>query len=349
MNNTTNSNSTIDYFNYDLEFWLPQFASTWALDSIFLFIITPLALSGVVLNVLTLIILCQKKFQQNKINHYFRCIALNSAVMNLTESTIFVCSTYRYFEFSNTFESNAFGLHVYLPISNSCYIFGSCLDILVSLERCSIFVTRLKRLFEYKVKYVCLVLFVVCVLITSPFFFVEEPAYFDAPIYPKTYYRIWYWGLNSFGNSLAGKVLAAIGYFVRDVCFLAAEVAVNIYSIYLFKKFFKSRASLFNLDKTEGPLSNLDAALNMPFNVRVTIAERKMTLMVIILCFFSIFMHLLYMTTTVYFYFSYDLIINSIGAASVLTTTSKNAANFFLLYIFNTNFRKCFIKKFIFG
>ena len=164
MNNTTHNNTTIDNFAYDLEFWLPQFASTWALDSIFLFAITPLALSGVVLNIATLVILCHKKFQQNKIHHYFRCIALNSAVMNLAESTIFVCSTNRYFEFSNTFESNAFGLHVYLPISNSCYIFGSCLDILVSLERCSIFATNLKRLFSYKVKYMCLVLFSVCVL-----------------------------------------------------------------------------------------------------------------------------------------------------------------------------------------
>jgi hypothetical protein len=44
-----------------------------------------------------------------------------------------------------------------------------------------------------------------------------------------------------------------------------------------------------------------------------------------------------------------DLIINSIGAASVVTTTCKNVANFFLLYIFNANFRKCFKKKFIFG
>ena len=153
--------------------------------------------------------------------------------MNLVESSLFSCSNFRYFNFSNTYESNFYGTYVYLPI------FGSCLDILVSLERCSIFVNKLKRLFTYPVKNVCLISLAFCILVTFPFFFVQEPAYFDAPIYPQTYHRIWYWGITSFGSSLAGTILAAIGYFVRDVCFLAAEISINIYSIYLFQKYFK--------------------------------------------------------------------------------------------------------------
>ena len=258
--NSTSSNSNISYFNYDLEFWLPQFASTWALDSIYLFVITPIALIGVFLNIYTFIFLSKKEFKKNKIYSYFKCIALNSALMNLVESGLFSCSTYRYFNFSNSYESNFYGTHVYLPVSNTCYIFGSCLDILVSLERCSIFVNKLKRLFTYPVKYVCLISLALCILVTFPFFFVEEPAYFDAPIYPKTYYRIWYWGITSFGYSLAGTILAAIGYFVRDVCFLAAEISINIYSIYLFKKFFKSKTSLLKLNLTEGTSADLNTA-----------------------------------------------------------------------------------------
>ena len=109
MNSTSNS-SNASYFYYDLDFWLPQFASTWALDSIYLFVITPLALIGMFLNIFTFILLTKKEFHKNKIYSFFKWIALNSALMNLVESGLFSCSTYRYFDFSNSYESNSTGL-----------------------------------------------------------------------------------------------------------------------------------------------------------------------------------------------------------------------------------------------
>ena len=357
-----NSTSNNSYFYYDLEFWLPQFASTWALDSIYLFVITPLALIGVFLNIFTFILLSKKEFHKNKIYSYLKCIVINSALMNLVESGLFSCSTFRYFDFSNTYETNFYGTHVFLPVSSTCYIFGSCLDILVSLERCSIFVNKLKRLFTYQVKNVCLISLGFCVLVTFPFYFLQEPAYFDAPIYPKAYHRIWYWGITSFGYSLAGTILAAIGYFVRYVCFLAAEISINLYSIYLFKKFFKSKASLLKLHKTEGTSSdlstpkieitpnsdsqNVGAIKEVHVNKRLNLMERNLSLMAFILCFSSVFMHLFCLATTVYYYFSYDLIVNSISAATAILITLKNFFNFILLFIFNLNFRKCVGKLF---
>ena len=344
MNNTTSNNTVFENSYYDLDYWLPQFASTWALDSIYLFIITPLAVFGVILNIFSFIVLSKKDFHKNKIYIYFRCIALNSALMNLVESGIFVCSTYRYFEFSNTIESNIFGIYVYLPISNTCFMFGSCLDILVSLERCSIFVNKLKRLFTYPTRYVCMISLTFCILLTCPFFFIEKVGFYDAPISPNSTYRIWYWSLNSFGESLTGKIIAAVGYFFRGVCFFLVEVSVNMYSIYLFKKFFKNKASLFfsnSGNESRLEINAMASNSNMPTNNRVTLMERNATLMVIILCFFSIFMHAFYMTLTIYFYFSYDIVVNTIGAISVVITTSKNFSNFFLLLLFNSSFRNC--------
>ena len=362
MNSTSNS-SNASYFYYDLDFWLPQFASTWALDSIYLFVITPLALIGMFLNIFTFILLTKKEFHKNKIYSFFKWIALNSALMNLVESGLFSCSTYRYFDFSNSYESNFYGTHVFLPVYNTCYIFGSCLDILLSLERCSIFVNKLKRLFTYPVKNVCLISLAFCILVTFPFFFVQEPAYFDAPIYPQTYHRIWYWGITSFGSSLAGTILAAIGYFVRDVCFLAAEISINIYSIYLFKKFFKSKVSLLKSNQIEGTSSDLNTPKTEithhhsesqnahlvnsgtikdgHVNKRLNIMERNLSLMALILCFFSVFMHIFSLSMTVYYYFSYDLIVNSFSVVLNIIIILKNFSNFILLCLFNVNFRKC--------
>lgn len=348
INTTTNSTDIKNFNNYDLEFWLPKFASTWALDSIYLFIVTPVAFLGVILNFFSLFVLCQNFFYKNKIYIYFRCIALNSAIMNLVESGIFVCSTYRYFDFSNTYESNIFGIHVYIPISNTCYLFGSCLDILVNLERCSIFESKLQRLFTYQTKYVCMISFIFCVIISLPFYLFQKVVYFDAPINQNSTYRIWYWGLNSLGESLPGKILAALDYFIRDICFLAAEISINIYLIYLFKKFFKKNQVIFELNTLSSVAVNNSSKKNSSkLNQRLTLVERKTTKMVIILCFFSIFMHVFYMALTVYFYFSYDIIVNTIGAISVVVTTLKNFSNFFLLFKFNNSFRNCVKRIFI--
>ena len=145
--------------------------------------------------------------------------------------------------------------------------------------------------------------FAFCVLISTPFYFVGQVSYFDAPINPNSTYRIWYWDINSFGRSLTGKKLVITSYVIRDVCFLAAEVFVNIYSICLFKKFFKKNATVFEINNTTYvSVRNISQNNLISFNERMTIVERKMTILVI-LCFFSILMHIFYMALSVYFYF----------------------------------------------
>ena len=159
---------------------------------------------------------------------------------------------------------------------------------------------------------------------------------------------------------------------MRDLCFLIAEVTVNLFSIYLFKKHYENKLVLLNLKKGEATApddtvaqkvdsANLEPSTSggnveiekvgkknstIPLNKRITIMERNITLMIIVLCFFSILIHLFYLTTTIYYYFSYGLILSLLGISTVLTTTLKNFSNFFLLFIFNVNFRKCVRKIF---
>jgi hypothetical protein len=370
--NATFNNSKLNISTFNLEFWLSKVRAPWELEAIYLFVITPVAIVGVLLNTFSFVVLCQKEFHSTKIYRYFRCITFNSAVINLVESGLFACSAYRYLDFANTFEANTFGVYAYLPISNCCYLFGSCLDLLVSLERCSIFVNKLKRLFTYPVKYVCLICLAFCILLTTPYFYTNKPSFLDAPMSPTSFYRIWYWGITPFGNTLTGKILAGLSYFVRDLCFLIAEVTVNLISIHLFKKHYENKLVLLNLKKGETTAPDNTAAQKVdstnlepstsggnveiervekknstiPLNKRITIMERNITLMIIVLCFFSILIHLFYLTTTIYYYFSYGLVLSLLGVCTVLTTTLKNVSNFFLLFIFNGNFRKCVRKIF---
>jgi hypothetical protein len=341
------SNNETDGIYFSKDFWLTQYVSTWLFDSIYLFAMTPIGLIGFVLNLLSFYVLMQKEFDRiNEIYVYFRVITINSAILNLLQASLFTSMTYRYLEFTNSFEALTYGSQVYLPVTNLLYLFGSCLDICISLQRCSIFIAKLKVLLKYPPKFVCLALFLFCFLINFAYFFVNVPSYFDAQLGPNTYYRIWFFDLSSYGKSLAGQLTQYVIYSIKDLMFLIIELFFNILSIVLFKKYL--------VNKSNRIITTVPHSFALDFNnsgpqisqqEQIYIKEKNMTLMVIIMCALSILVHLIYLVLAVYFSITVnDYAVNYLAVAAFLMYTLKNFANFPILYMFNINFRKAFKK-----
>jgi len=356
MNDSINSiNESIIYISKD--YWLSQFASSWFLDSFYVFIISPLGFIGFILNLLSFFVLQNKEFDNINIYSYFKVISINSALLNLMQASLISTSTFRYFEFSNSQEAISYATYIFLPVSNIFLLFGSTLDICISMDRCSIFIAKLKAIFKYPFKKVCLSLLIICILIDLPYFFVNMPSYYDAQLDANTTYRLWFWDITPFGKSLTGEILAYAGFFIRDVIFLVIELTFNILSVVLFRKYFKHKANFFKNNKNNKELTittELECA-NTHGNIsknntevsqmnKLYIKEKNITLMVIILCCFSIITHLLYLIVTLYFFFYYDLIASGLAAFVFSISAFKNLSNFGLLYIFNFNFRKVFKK-----
>ena len=101
-------------------------------------------------------------------------------------------------------------------LPNPMGLFRSFLDFCISLQRCSIFIAKLKVFFKYQPKVTCLALFVLSFLINFAYFFVNAPSNYDARLGPNTYYRIWYYDLSPFGKSLAGQITTYIIYSIKD-------------------------------------------------------------------------------------------------------------------------------------
>lgn len=344
------SNNSEIFFSKD--FWLTQYISTWLFDSIYLFAITPVGLVGFILNSLSFYVLMHSEFTKlSQIYIYFRVITLNSALLNLFQASLFLSMTYRYLEFTNSFEALTYGSQVYLPTTSFLYLFGSCLDIFISLERCSIFITQLKLLLKYRPMVMCLALFFASFLIHIPYYFVNSPSYFDAPLDANTYYRIWYFDLTEFGKSSTGQIITYIIYFIKDVLCLIIELVLSILSIVLFKKYFKNKA---NNKKIVPALPNsFDSDLNMDAKTVIQLAQQEklnskdknVTFMVIVMCAFSILMHIMYLVLSVYFSFTVnDFTVNYLAVVAFFICTLKNFSNFLFLYLFNINFRKSFRK-----
>lgn len=361
-NNETNE----EYFLINI--WLTQFASVWPLNSIYLFVILPLGLIGFFLNILCFYILKHNDFEKISIYGYFKVITINSALLCLFQSTVFISQTHRYFHFSNTNEANLYATLVYLPVSNVILIFGSILDICISLERCSIFYTKFKVLIKQKVNLVCLILFIVSILIGLPYFFINWPEDVDFDIGKNKFFKLWYWDITTFGRSLAGQILTYGNFFIRDVLFLSVELGLNIFSIALLRNYFINKAKLVgnsnqlshqiplksNIDTNSTDTQNVAALSNSVCTINVThtknlsAQEKNLTIMIIIMCFFSIIIHIFYLIVGVFLFFSDSLLTSSTGAFVVFTSILKHMSNIIFLFLFNVKFRKRFKKTFAF-
>ena len=354
------SNSTENETYYSIDYWLTTYASTWVFDSIYLFAITPLGILGFISNILCFYILRNKEFENKSIFSYFKVISINSSFLCLVQATLFTSLTYRYFPFFNSYEANWYCTVIYLPVSNINLLFGSMLDICLSLERCSVFSVRIKSFFKPKVYKLSLALFAVSVLIGLPYFFVNIPHYYDWPIGKDLYYRIYSWTVTDFGESLAGEIITYLILIVRDLIFLIAETVLNLITLVLFSKYLKNRARIFvnsNPTNTTHVVSSVGAQhsqgnekkdeANKKYNVghhaqKFSSQDKSLTIMIIAICFFSIIIHIFYLAAnlTLFSNNSYDS--SSIGSFVVFLSTFKHFSNILFLYFFNPNFKKVF-------
>ena len=294
-------------------------------------------------------------------------MTLNNAVLSLFEMVLFLIPTYRYFEFTNTYEAMVFASYAYYPMLIIFFVFGSFLDILVCIERCSFFIKKLKSAMSITPKNICSVLFLTSIIIGLPYFFLLSPHYFDAPLDENQIYKIWFMDYSQFGRSTAGKIVAHLLRFTKDVLLLIIEILVNITSVYILKKHFnikknillnKNRLSRESMDKLEIKLNSSEpkrtqsiydssqvlAFVNVdPLSIfKLNKIERANTILAIFMCSFSIIIHILNLFYEIYFYVSYDMLGLILFAISNFFIVFKCFSCFFFFYLFNSRFKKIF-------
>lgn len=365
---TSQSNNDYAAFKHaNIDQLLTQFASTWTLDSIYLFLIAPFGIIGFILNLVSFFILNQSEFNKVHIYSYFKIITINSALLCLIQSTLFISLTYRYFAFSNTYEANFYGTYIYIPVSNVFLLYASLLDMCISIERSSIFYPKLKALSKHKPYIVCLILFIISILIGLPYFFINCPLYYDAPYFNNTFIRLWYWDITEFGRTLVGQVLTYANFFVRDVVFLLIELFLNVFAIILFKNYFKNKAKLLgknnlinqalvksNNDTTSSETPNAAAQTSQTSKVKnkagqtnnLSSQEKNLTIMIIIMCFLSIIIHLIYLVVATLLFFNNPILTSGTGSFVSFMCTLKHLSNIIFLYFFNVNFKNKVKKMF---
>ena len=154
------------------EFYL-AIGSTWTLDTLYLFFILPCLTLSVVLNLVAFYICFKFKIKKETtpLYSYFKVYFLNNMIMCFFGVFIYSSFMPRYFSFDLNYWGRIYRCFITNSVITLLTLFTNCLDLVIGLERLSIFEYKLnwfKALPPYKTS---LITFLICVIINLPTFF----------------------------------------------------------------------------------------------------------------------------------------------------------------------------------
>ena len=352
-------NTTQFYFTKEQLFEIIGYSQI--IEDLNVYLLTILNGLGVILNLVSFFIFKSNRFKSTPIFDYFKVYTLNSAILCLFMTFNFLSSTYDHFDVSYKYEMKIYSCYVYSAIFTTTYFYSAVLDVYISLERLFNFKPSLTRIKNLSFKMVCSFLFIVCLAINFPYFFVYDPIQLDASLDGKYVSKVYLFGFSEFGKSDIGKIITLIIYFIRDVVTLIMEVILNTISIFLLKKhlslkkdmmFHKSdkrtvdesqdkatpdRTDLHNITTEENHLkgnNNLNIIISNK-NDFLNKVNKNITIMVVAMCILSAIMHLSFINCTIIFTITQDTTAGPYCFASNLTISLKHFSNFFFFLFFN--------------
>ena len=314
-------NSTNETF-YPLDYWLSLYGFPNIVDAIVAYAITPVWLFSLIFSLFSLFVLLKTPFLASHFFSFMRLYVTNCLVLSALSLTTILVFTRRCFGITNTYEAVFFGVYVYSTAQNSLYLFSSCIEICLVIEKVLYMLPRsFRRIKLISFNNFFLILFIICIAVNIPGIFLYEPAFADIQLDQNAPFRLWYVVPTSFSFSLAGEVLNYFGYIFRDILPMALKIVVNFLSIVLVGKYVRNKR-------------RIRAA-----NSNMVNFDRKQTYVALIMSTFSVLEHILYISSYVLFFFYYYELSNLVYTFALLFIAIKHLLIFFILLAFNNLFR----------
>ena len=340
MNTTINQTQTYQ----SLDYWLSKFGSYLIFDYLYTYLITGLSFIAFGFNLFSWLVLQKSIIPSTGFYKFMRVYTLNGMILSLILSTTFATTSSRFFHFVVSYQATFYSVFFYTPLLSLFYLNSSLLEIYLVIERMLYFLPeRFKRFKIVRFKRFCLGLFLISVLIILPNYVIYYPGYFDIPLDETTVYRIHSISLTPFSGTTAGKILAFLMYFIRDILALTAKIVLNtILVVHLRKYLYKLK-----MDKISFALKISTSALhiqNLDLSRQsyITRTERNQTYIALIMSLYSLLEHAFYIPSYVVFAIlpSYaNTIAPILYFLCLLALAVKHATNFLIFYKFNLLFR----------
>jgi hypothetical protein len=315
-----------------------KMGSTWLLDSLFFYVSSPIAFIGFLLNLLSFAILCKIKIKSTKLYKYLRVYSINSSFICFILMFGFVGLSPRLFPFFNHYLSKFYRCKLIGFIFTTIYCFGNVLDIIIALDRLSIFIKKLDKNFNHaRPYYICLISFFICFLVNFPvllsYKILNDEEFLNSD-------SLTYCGQTAFAVSKLGMTINMIILLIRDLLTLIVEILINCLAICFYSRF--STSQVQNHKSSSSDYENNEA------NYKQRVKDergKRLLLMTINLCTLSIISHIIVCITFVSSFLlikNNKILYNILVFFTLFSINIKHSFNIFIFYFFNTNFKKSF-------
>jgi hypothetical protein len=303
---------------------------------LYLLIQLPTVLIGIVLNSISLYIFTRNKSFRQPIYSYLKVTVLASLTSNLVVIVFDLCASRQFVSFSNTLWAMCFVAYVYPPVFNALLFFKHVVDTLLVLDRIGVLKPRLGEHMKLSPIINSAIAFVISIILVSPQYFVYISNKYVIYSNRTGFSEINFVDTSAFSKSQTGKILISTVNISRSVLICLFDITLNLYSMYLFKKYVAKKKAL-------GAWGSASAMMTLSVK-NVTRAEHNLARMVIVICLVSVLHQIVVIINFVY--------VLAIGAVTLSTSVSiftsneltnlRHATNFFFVYFFNRNFRNAF-------
>ena len=313
---------------YELEYWFEAFGYPHNIEILTIYIVTPIGLISFALNLLTFMVLLKQCFLGSVFFSYMKLYIFNGAILSLICSTLFITTAQRAFSFTNTYEALAYTVYFFTSVQPMLILFSSFLEICVVIERSMYFLPkRLRKSYNIDFNKLTLFLFLFCIILHAPTFFLFIPAFVDVQLDENTPFRIWYIGIADFSNTITGKVLTYLQYVIRDVLPLITKLILNSLLVYLVKSYVNK------LKKENITQSNIKS------ESFISKRDRNQTYISLFMSIFSILEHIFYIASYILYFLNKFSDSNIFFCTATFFISVKQMLNIFVFYKFNSLFK----------
>jgi hypothetical protein len=315
--------------------------SSWQMDSIYLFVISPMSLIGFILNICCFFILLPKnKIKQARLYKYLRIYSFNSSVICFINAFIFFSFSPKYFKYTFEYLVRFYRCKIIGYFSICLYIFGNILDVLIALDRLSIYLNKkMDKFNEIKPYKKCVLLFLICLILNLPLLLSITVSINQDLINLSTQNSIY---LNciqtNFSKTKCGFIINLAFIFVRDIITFLIELTC-VCLLFYYYKYATIQFDKYYIAQTRSFTMNLSRLK------KKTYQGRNLLLMSIYSSSISTVMHTIFLVTT--FTAAFLKIENSIQdeiiiLIFILSIILKHVFNVLIFLKFNRKYFKRF-------
>ena len=317
--------------------WLEMVGLSSTVNWLFLILVMPFNLAGLVLNLISLLILRCKKLKKKRLYPYIMVNVANSLLINILEIFISLPHTYMLSDFVNSPLYSFYFCYIYSPLLNFGTLYSSLIDTCISIERITQFKPRFGILRKQPPFLVSKVLFIVSIFISFQFLFQYEPWAIEVRLDKNKEYRLNLWKFTDYAKTQMGLIITYSTYAFKNVILVAAEIGINIKVVILLRKYIHLRKKIRNK-------SRIISVKNKTKNKFV----HNAIVMLIFMSSLSVLEHVFFLVMTTNFLFSMDETGFYVGIAYNFVLSLKHFSNFIFLFTFKKGFRIVFKKIFNF-